>query len=147
MAGEIEQLNLSVSELSGDNANIKCVLDIKQNEWTKADQKAKKSSKPAINTEKIPFTYNAFQILDVEESSSGNDHIFSKEANHPRGQNDLVREEPKKVAADMESLINKAKAHTTKVNNHKIDQYNKLFNDLCSKHKITFINNMKIITK
>ena len=28
MAGEIEQLNLSVSELSGDNANIKCVLDI-----------------------------------------------------------------------------------------------------------------------
>jgi TolA-binding protein len=30
MAGEIEQLNLSVSELSGDNANIKCVLDIKK---------------------------------------------------------------------------------------------------------------------
>jgi hypothetical protein len=84
MAGEIEQLNLSVSELSGDNANIKCVLDIKQNEWTKADQKAKKSSKPAINKEKIPLTPNAFQILDVEESSSGNDQN-SKEANHPRG--------------------------------------------------------------
>ena len=70
------------------------------------------------------------------------------------GTNDLVREEPKKVAADMENLINKAKAHTNKlavsgvikrydgkVNNHKIDQYNKLVNDLCSKHKITFINN------
>jgi hypothetical protein len=28
------------------------------------------------------------------------------------GTNDLVREEPKKVAADMESLINKEKAHT-----------------------------------
>ena len=68
--------------------------------------------------------------------------------------NDLAHEEPKKVAADMESLINKAKAHTNKlavsgvikrydgkVNNHKIDQYNKLVNDLCSKHKITFINN------
>ena len=54
------------------------------------------------------------------------------------GTNDLVREEPKKVAADMENLINKAKAHTNKlavsgvikrydgkVNNHKIDQYNK----------------------
>jgi hypothetical protein len=84
MAGEIEQLNLSVSELSGDNANIKCVLDIKQNEWTKTDQKAKKSSKPAINKEKIPLTPNAFQVLDVEEPSSGN-HQNSKEANHPRG--------------------------------------------------------------
>ena len=238
MAGKIEQLNLSVSELSGDNANIECVLDIKQNEWTKADQKAKKSSRPAINKEKIPFTPNAFQILDVEESSSDQ---TSKEANHPRGSpkdstrcrkrpkperkewredrgnnvvtmkksstkqsqekavlvigdsmvkhidgnkigraargkaishsysvatvnqlakkfdenhveeeqfntiilhvgtNELVREEPKKVAADMESLIKKAKAHTNKlavsgvikrydgkVNNHKIDQYNKL---------------------
>ena len=30
------------------------------------------------------------------------------------GTNDLVREEPK-VAADMESLINKAKAHTNKL--------------------------------
>jgi hypothetical protein len=68
MAGEIEQFNFSVSELSGDNANIKCVLDIKQNKWTKADQKAKKSSKPAINKEKIPLTPNAFQILDVEEN-------------------------------------------------------------------------------
>ena len=255
MAGEIEQLNLSVSELSGDNANIKCVLDIKQNEWTKTDQKAKKSSKPAIIKEKIPLTPNAFQVLDVEEPSSSN-HQNPKEANHPRGSpkdstrcrkrpkpegkelredpgnnvvtmkksstkqsqekavlvigdsmvkhidgnkigraargkaishsysgatvnqlakkfdenhaekeqyntiilhvgtNDLVREEPKKVAADMENLINKAKAHTNKlavsgvikrydgkVNNHKIDQYNKLVNDLCSKHKITFINN------
>jgi hypothetical protein len=66
-------------ELSGDNANIKSVLDTKQNEWTNVDQKAKKSSKPAVNTEP-----NAFQILDVEESSSGNDQN-SKEANHPKG--------------------------------------------------------------
>ena len=78
MAGEIEQLNLSVSVLSGDNANIKSVLDMKQDEWTNVDQKAKKSSKPAVNMEP-----NAFQILDVEESSSGNDQN-SKEANHPK---------------------------------------------------------------
>ena len=38
MAGEIEQLNLNVSELSGDNANIKCVLDIKK----RADQSGPK---------------------------------------------------------------------------------------------------------
>ena len=43
------------------------------------DQKATKSSKPAVNTEP-----NAFQILDVEGSSSGNDQN-SKEANHPKG--------------------------------------------------------------
>ena len=52
----------------------------------------------------------------------------------------IVHKEPEKVAADMESLINKAKAHTnklavsgvvkrydSKVNNHKIDQYNKIY--------------------
>jgi hypothetical protein len=44
-------------------------------------KKAKKSSNPAANTEKIPLTPNTFQILDVEESSSGNDQN-SKEANH-----------------------------------------------------------------
>jgi hypothetical protein len=74
MAGEIERLNLSVSELSGDNANIKCVLDMKQNY-----QQGK-----TINKENIPLTPNAFKILHVEESSSGNDQN-SKEANHPRG--------------------------------------------------------------
>ena len=41
MAAEIEQLKSTVVELSGDNANIKCILDIKQNEWTKVDTKAK----------------------------------------------------------------------------------------------------------
>ena len=43
MAAEIEQLKSTIVELDGDNANIKCVLDIKQNEWTKVDTKAKKS--------------------------------------------------------------------------------------------------------
>jgi hypothetical protein len=58
MVGEIEQLNLSVSELSGDNSNIKSVLVMKQNEWTNVDQKTKKSSKPAVNTENlIHFKY------------------------------------------------------------------------------------------
>ena len=32
MAAEIERLKSTIDELSGDNANIKCVLDIKQNE-------------------------------------------------------------------------------------------------------------------
>ena len=41
MAAEIEQLKSTVVELSGDNANIKCILDKKQNEWTKVDTKAK----------------------------------------------------------------------------------------------------------
>ena len=73
------------------------------------------------------------------------------------GTNDLVHEEPEKVAADMDNLINKAKGHTNKVavsgaikrydgkvNNRKIDYYNKLVHDLCSKHKITYIDNSYI---
>ena len=55
------------------------------------------------------------------------------------GTNDLVREEAEKVAADMDSLVNKVKAHTNKVavsgaikrydgkvKKYKIEQYNKL---------------------
>ena len=70
------------------------------------------------------------------------------------GTNDLVRDEPKKVAANLENLINKVKVHTEKIavsgtikrydgelNNKKIEQYNNLLHGLCSKHKITFIDN------
>ena len=70
------------------------------------------------------------------------------------GTNDLVREEPQKVTADMDNLINKAKAYTNKVavsgaikrydgkvKNYKIENYNKLINGLCSKQKTTCIDN------
>ena len=244
IAAEIEQLKSTIVELDGDNANIKCVLDIKQNEWTKVDTKAKKSTRN-MNTNKIPLKANAFQTLDVEESNPSNGYNYKeasqtkttskgspthhrnrKESNmDPRntaetnkrhnqekqekavlvigdsmvkhidenkiaraarnkaishsysgatvnqisekfdyqtekshydtiilhvGTNDLVHEEPEKVAVDMDNLINKAKGHTNKVavsgaikrydgkvNNCKIDYYNKLVHDLCSKHKIT----------
>ena len=251
MAAEIEQLKSTVVELSGDNANIKCILDIKQNEWTKVDTKAKKSMKTA-NTNEIPLKANTFQTLNVEESNPGDDcnyneasqakttskdspvhHRKGKEWNkgpqntantnkrHKQGKqekavlvigdsmikhidgnkiaraahnkaishsysgatvnqisaefddqteklqydiiiihvgtNDLVHKEPEKVAADMENLINEAKGHTNKVavsgaikrydgkvNNHKIEYYNKLVHDLCSKHKTTYIDNSYI---
>ena len=71
MAAEIEQLKSTIVELDGDNANIKCVLDIKQNEWTKVDAKAKKSTRN-VNTNKIPLKANTFQTLDVEESNPSN---------------------------------------------------------------------------
>lgn len=70
------------------------------------------------------------------------------------GTNDLVREEPEKVAADMDNLVNKVKAHTNKVavsgaikrydgkvKNYKIEQYNKLIHGLCSKLNIAHIGN------
>jgi hypothetical protein len=120
MAGEIEQLNLSVSELSGDNANIKSVLDMKQDEWTNVDQKATKSSKPAVNTEP-----NAFQILDVEESSSGNDQN-SKEANHPKGpskdstrRRKLPKFESKGLREDPSNNVVTMKESTTKQSQEK----------------------------
>ena len=41
MVAEIEQLKSTIDELSGDNANIKHVLDMKQNKWTKQAEKAR----------------------------------------------------------------------------------------------------------
>ena len=73
------------------------------------------------------------------------------------GTNDLVREEPEKVATNMDSVVNKVKAHTNKVavsgaikrydgkvKKYKIEQYNKLIDGLCSKHNITYIDNSYI---
>ncbi len=70
------------------------------------------------------------------------------------GTNDLVHDEPKNVAANLENLINKVKVHTEKIavsgtikrydgklSNKKIEQYNNLVHGLYSKHKITFIDN------
>ena len=54
----------------------------------------------------------------------------------------------------MDNLVNKVKPHTNKVavsgaikrydgkvNNYKIEQYNKLIHGLCSKHNIAYIDN------
>ena len=66
MAAEIELLKLDMSELSSDNANIKCVLAIKQNELTKVTKKVKKLNNPAVkNTSKINPTSNTFQVLNI----------------------------------------------------------------------------------
>ena len=74
MEAEIELLKSGMSELSGDNASIKCVLDMKQNEWTKVTEKTKKLNNPAVkNTDKIDPIPNTFQVLqDVEETSPTN---------------------------------------------------------------------------
>ena len=48
MAAEIKLLKSGMSESSGDNASIKCVLYMKQNEWTKVTEKTKKLNNPAV---------------------------------------------------------------------------------------------------
>ena len=72
-----KQLKSTIVELSGDNANIKCVLDIKQNEWTKVDTKAKKSTRN-MNTNKIPLKANTFQTVDFEESNPSNGYNYKE---------------------------------------------------------------------
>ncbi len=41
IAAEIQTLNITVEELSNDNHHVKRILDIKQNEWTKIEEKKK----------------------------------------------------------------------------------------------------------
>ena len=73
------------------------------------------------------------------------------------GTNDLAHADANKVAKDMDDLIYEVKTHTKKiavssviyrydgrVHSNKIDQYNKLLENLCIKHKVTFINNNNI---
>ena len=73
------------------------------------------------------------------------------------GTNDLAHADANKVAKDMDDLIYEVKTRTKKIavssviyrydgrdHSNKIDQYNKLLENLCVKHKATFINNNNI---
>ena len=66
--------------------NIKRVLDMKQNEFTKVTEKIKKLNNPAVeNTDKIDPRPNSFQVLqDVEETSPTN-ALNDTEAYQTRG--------------------------------------------------------------
>lgn len=93
------------------------------------------------------------QIVQKFKDHPSEEEEFSNIILHV-GTNDLVREDPESVAANMETLIKKVKMHTEKiavsgatkrfdgkVNSNKIEQYNNLIHSLCSKHKLTYIDN------
>ena len=75
-----------MSELSGDNASIKCVLDMKQNEWTIVTEKTKKLNNSAVkNTDKIDPRPNTFQVLQGVEETSPTNAQNTTEAYQTRG--------------------------------------------------------------
>ena len=70
MAAEIESLKSTVTDLRCENQTIKCVLDIKQDMWSKVEgKKSKKATKSSGNVNKSPATQNQFEVLNVEDSS------------------------------------------------------------------------------
>jgi hypothetical protein len=68
MAAEIESLKANVEETTGDNKLIKHVLDIKQGEWTKVNQKkiSREEEKSATTGNSI-INQNRFQYLSFED--------------------------------------------------------------------------------
>ena len=109
----------------------------------------------ASRSKAISHSYSGATVNQLTEKFGNHqsEQEFSTVVIHV-GTNDLVRDEHKKVAANLENLINKVKVHTEKIavsgtikrydgklNNKKIEQYNNLVHGLCSKHKITFIDN------
>lgn len=256
MAAEIASLQASVEETTGDNKIIRHALDIKQNEWTKANSKntSDKGKKPQTVKNSIKCQ-NQFEALTEDSTNHGTNTISTQEATVERnkkdgasqqmthyrarqrkrfqdtkngenqkktkrevspntkclvigdsmvkninsrkleraarsktichsysgatvgqikekvesywnedqhyekvilhvGTNDLAREEPTEVAKNMETLIEKVKAHTkevavssvikrydNRIRASKITQYNSLLHELCIKHKIVYVNN------
>ena len=88
MAAEIELLKSGMSELSSDNANIKRVLDIKQNKWTKVTKKAKNLNNPAFKTgtKLIPhLTHFKFSVSKKEIRPMAMPTITQKPNKQPNG--------------------------------------------------------------
>ena len=70
MAAEIESLKSTITDLRCENQTIKCVLDIKQDMWSKVEgKKSNKATKSSGNVNKCPVTQNQFEVLNVEDSS------------------------------------------------------------------------------
>lgn len=68
MAVEIESLKANVEETTGDNKLIKNVLDIRQREWTKVDQKTTlKEEGKGAETENPTTNENRFQYLSFAD--------------------------------------------------------------------------------
>ena len=69
MAAEIESLKSTITDLRCENQTIKCVLDIKQDMWSKVEgKKSNKETKSSGNVNKCPVTQNQFEVLNVEDS-------------------------------------------------------------------------------
>ena len=254
MAAELASLKTTVEEITNENKVIRCVLDLKQHEWTKVETtsgKSKETEQSEANKISVesPNRYQALHVDNVNvedlvhddtsnvdnqisdyrnkqvskfQNMKKNNHKKSNEAkkktaqntiqernvlligdsmvknidykkleraarkktvchsysgakvgqikekideywseNHQYeqiiihvGTNDLVHKQPEKVAEEMETLIDRVKAHTkkvavssvvkrydNKVNASNISRYNNLLQELCIKHKIAFINN------
>ena len=70
MAAEIESLKSTITDLRCENQTIKCVLDNKQDMWSKVEgKKSNKATKSSGNVNKCPVTQNQFEVLNVEDSS------------------------------------------------------------------------------
>ena len=70
MAAEIESLKSTITDLRCENQTIKCVLDIKQDMWSKVEgKKSNKATKSSGNGNKCPVPQNQFEVLNVEDSS------------------------------------------------------------------------------
>ena len=98
MAAEIQALNITVEELSNDNNHIKCILDYKQNEWTKIEEKKKVVGNAGQNTSQITtdvtqYKYrNPFSVLhDQADCNKEN----SQEELEERKENEIHHRHPK----------------------------------------------------
>ena len=69
MAAEIESLKSTITYLRCEYQTIKCILDIKQDMWSKVEgKKSNKATKSSGNVNKCPVTQNQFEVLNVEDS-------------------------------------------------------------------------------
>ena len=116
-----------------------------------------KKIKGACGHKSFCHSYSGAKVKQIEDKlKSDGDRKYDSVILHV-GTNDLAHADANKVAKDMDDLIYEVKTHTKKiavssviyrydgrVHSNKIDQYNKLLENLCIKHKVTFIDNNNI---
>jgi hypothetical protein len=121
---------------------------VKNIDYKKLERAARKKT--------VCHSYSRAKVVQIEEKI---DEYWSGNRQYEQiiihvGTNDLVHKRPEKVAEEMETLIDRVKAHTkkiavssvvkrydNKVNASNISRYNNLLHDICINHKIAFINN------
>ena len=105
----------------------------------------------------VCHSYSGAKVKQIEEKLKNDSNGKYDSVILHVGTNDLSHSDANKVARDMDDLINEVKIHTNKiavssvirrydgkVYSNKIDQYNKLLENICLKHNVTLINNNNI---
>lgn len=112
MADKLQELETVVEQITKENAQIKCILDIKQNEWIQIEDKGKSYEERSAGVKCIPVkSSNRFDLLAVdeyyEETKPNNEPEFNNAYESPAPDNVEVLKAKESLSVQLKNYRSK----------------------------------------